>query len=155
EAPVWKATYRIILAEPGGPGTHGEPGVSAPGSSSLPMIQGWAVVDNTLDEDWENVQLCLISGLPVSFVHDLYTPRYIHRPEVRVEETTGVLPPEVEEGMALALSDDAVELGHAYGLTAAGAAAPAAQVRKMKAMRSRQLEGFKSDAMKSSTPAQV
>jgi hypothetical protein len=77
-APVWKATYRLILGEPGQP----------------PRIQGWAVVDNTQDEDWENVSLSLVSGLPVSFVHDLYTPRYIRRPTVEVEETTGVLPPE-------------------------------------------------------------
>jgi hypothetical protein len=88
EAPVWKATYRIILGEEGKP----------------PMIQGWAVVDNMQDEDWEAVQLSLVAGLPVSFVHDLYTPRYIRRPEVRVQETTGVLPPEVEEGMLLELS---------------------------------------------------
>ena len=85
-APVWKATYRLILGEPGQP----------------PRIQGWAVVDNTQDEDWENVSLSLVSGLPVSFIHDLYTPRYIRRPTVEVEETTGVLPPEVEEGMAMA-----------------------------------------------------
>jgi len=85
EAPVWKATYRILLGEEG----HG------------PMIQGWAVVDNTQDEDWDNVSLSLIAGLPVSFIHDLYTPRYIKRPEVRVQETTGVLPPEMEEGVAL------------------------------------------------------
>ncbi|MBM4068238.1 MAG: hypothetical protein FJ271_04755 [Planctomycetes bacterium] len=82
-APVWKATYRILLGEEGKP----------------PMIQGWAVVDNTQDEDWENVQLSLIAGLPVSFIHDLYTPRYIRRPEVKVQETTGVLPPMVEDGM--------------------------------------------------------
>src|SRR5438046_2823094 len=82
-APVWKATYRIILGEEGKP----------------PMIQGWAVVDNMQDEDWENVQLSLIAGLPVSFVHDLYTPRYIRRPVVAVQETTGVLPPEIEEGI--------------------------------------------------------
>jgi hypothetical protein len=84
QAPVWKATYRILLGEEGKP----------------PMIQGWAVVDNTQDEDWENVQLSLIAGLPVAFTHDLYTPRYIRRPEVRVQETTGVLPPTMEVGMA-------------------------------------------------------
>jgi hypothetical protein len=87
EAPVWKATYRLLL------GT----------ADDKALIQGWAVVDNTQDEDWENVQLSLISGLPVSFVHDLYTPRYIRRPEVRVKDTTGVLPPEMEEAMPLAL----------------------------------------------------
>src|SRR5262245_24884784 len=83
EAPVWKATYRIILGRENRP----------------PMIQGWAVVDNTEDEDWNNVQLSLVAGLPVSFQHDLYTPRYIRRPVVAVKETTGVLPPTVEEGV--------------------------------------------------------
>src|SRR5581483_1305252 len=39
------------------------------------------------------------AGLPVSFRHDLYTPRYIRRPVVEVQETTGVLPPTVEEGI--------------------------------------------------------
>jgi hypothetical protein len=85
EAPVWKATYRIILGQENRP----------------PTIQGWAVVDNTEDEDWNNVQLSLVSGLPVSFQHDLYTPRYIRRPVVAVKETTGVLPPEIEEGVEL------------------------------------------------------
>lgn len=93
EAPVWKATYRVLLGEEG----------------KKPMIQGWAVVDNTQDEDWENVQLSLIAGLPVSFVHDLYTPRYIKRPEVKVQETTGVLPPEMEEGMMMDLMEAAPE----------------------------------------------
>lgn len=87
EAPVWKATYRILL------------GADLP----QPMIQGWAVVDNTQDEDWENINLALIAGLPVSFVHDLYTPRYIRRPTVHVQETTGVLPPEMEQA---ALGDE-------------------------------------------------
>jgi hypothetical protein len=86
EAPVWKATYRVILGEEGKP----------------PLVQGWAVVDNTQDEDWEGVRLSLVAGLPVSFIHDLYTPRYIRRPVVEVQETTGVLPPTVEEGMEVA-----------------------------------------------------
>ena len=60
EAPVWKATYRILLDE---------------GEESSPLIQGWAVVDNTSDEDWQDVGLTLVAGLPVSFTHDLYTPR--------------------------------------------------------------------------------
>src|SRR5205823_4949960 len=64
EAPVWKATYRIILGEEGRP----------------PTVQGWAVVDNTQDESWDGVALSLVAGLPVSFIHDLYTPRYLRRP---------------------------------------------------------------------------
>ncbi len=85
-APVWKATYRMLI--------H-------PENEPPPSIQGWAVVDNTQDEDWNEVELTLIAGLPVSFTHDLYTPRAIYRPEVTVNETTGVVPPQVEEGMTL------------------------------------------------------
>ena len=128
EAPVWKATYRILLGE----------------ESKSPMIQGWAVVDNMQDEDWEDVQLSLIAGLPVSFTHDLYTPRYIRRPEVKVQETTGVLPPEVEAGMARQLQLEGFLA--AEPPMAAMAAAPMQGVRRKLA---------KSAAMPSSTPAQV
>jgi hypothetical protein len=133
EAPVWKATYRILLGEEGKP----------------PMIQGWAVVDNTQDEDWEGVQLSLVAGLPVSFVHDLYTPRYIRRPEVRVQETTGVLPPMVEEGMPEALGDvDVAE----FELSARGARAPkATMIRTLGALAAPRA----ARSAVSSTPAQV
>src|SRR5262245_32194437 len=100
EAPVWKATYRILLEDPTPqpppPGGEGEKDKQTPGQ---PLIQGWAVVDNTSDEDWQDVDLTLVAGLPVSFVHDLYTPRYIRRPVVEVKETTGVLPPMAEAGV--------------------------------------------------------
>ncbi|MCI0683330.1 MAG: hypothetical protein L0Y71_14600 [Gemmataceae bacterium] len=135
EAPVWKATYRVLLGEEGKP----------------PLIQGWAVVDNTQDEDWENVQLSLIAGLPVSFVHDLYTPRYIRRPEVKVQETTGVLPPEVEEGVEVEeMADEVMML----------AAAPTAGAGKMRAMQ-RKLERVRApraasyETLQATTPAQV
>ncbi|HZU98242.1 MAG TPA: hypothetical protein VFF73_16170, partial [Planctomycetota bacterium] len=68
ETPVWKTSYRILL------GTH------------MPVLQGWAVVDNTQDEDWDLVELTLVAGLPFSFVHDLYSPRYKRRPIVQVHE---------------------------------------------------------------------
>jgi hypothetical protein len=99
EAPVWKATYRILLDDPE------SPPVATGGLSPQPLIQGWAVVDNTSDEDWVDVSLTLVAGLPVSFVHDLYTPRYIRRPVVQVKETTGVLPPTAEAGFDDDLSD--------------------------------------------------
>jgi hypothetical protein len=133
EAPVWKATYRILLGEEGKP----------------PMVQGWAVVDNTQDEDWENVRLSLISGLPVSFIHDLYTPRYIKRPVVQVKETTGVLPPEVEEGM------EYEELQVDSMLAAAPMAAPAGAARKMRAVGGGGGGEYWGGSAVSSTPAQV
>jgi hypothetical protein len=48
------------------------------------------VVDNTQDEDWENVALTLTAGLPISFVHDLYTPRYKRRSEIQVCDVLSV-----------------------------------------------------------------
>lgn len=69
EQPVWKATYRIVLDE-----------------AKEPLLQGWAVVDNTSDEDWTDVQLSLVAGLPISFRQDLYTPRYAERPVFEVNE---------------------------------------------------------------------
>jgi len=39
-----------------------------------------------MDEDWSNVKLSLVSGLPVSFIHDLYNPRHKKRPVVEVKD---------------------------------------------------------------------
>ncbi len=124
ESPVWKATYRILLND-----------------DESPRIQGWAVVDNTSDEDWEEVDLTLVAGLPVSFQHDLYTPRYIRRPVVEVSETTGVLPPMAEAGVEFAnLSvmetddEDAAPRGGNRGrMRMAKMAAPAQMMRSISA----------------------
>ncbi len=152
EAPVWKATYRILLNEPEASATGQAQPVANASRSAPPMIQGWAVVDNTQDEDWENVQLSLIAGLPVSFVHDLYTPRYIRRPVVQVKETTGVLPPEVEEGIE-ALSDDDTILGYR---DPALLAPQVAALRKAKVRSHAEIDkrGVARDAV-SSTPVQT
>jgi hypothetical protein len=115
EAPVWKATYRVILGEEGQP----------------PLIQGWAVVDNTQDEDWEGVELSLVAGLPVSFVHDLYTPRYIRRPVVEVKETTGVLPPEVEGGIEVMLADAGEPEAAQFELSTRGRSARRATIKSL------------------------
>jgi hypothetical protein len=80
-APVWKTSYRLLLDE------------------KSPLIQGWALVDNTQDEDWENVSLSLVAGLPVSFIHDLYSPRYQKRPEIQVKQEAAYAPPESEAAL--------------------------------------------------------
>ena len=132
EAPVWKATYRVLLPEVGAEG----------GASQPPYIQGWAVVDNTQDEDWTGVTLSLVAGLPVSFTHDLYTPRYIRRPAVAVKETTGVLPPVVEEGVELMDFDgeSAIELmAPAPMMAAVARSAPGAARARKQAMAPQQM----------------
>jgi Carboxypeptidase regulatory-like domain len=75
EAPVWKTTYRIVLDD-----------------ESKPFLQGWALVDNVQDEDWNDVTLSLVSGAPVSFIQDLQQPRYKQRPVVGMTDDATVEP---------------------------------------------------------------
>ena len=67
------------------------------------------MVDNTGDEDWVDVDLALIAGLPVSFVHDLYNPRYMRRPWWRCGRRP---PPPVipEEAFGGAYADEGQDL---------------------------------------------
>lgn len=85
EAPVWKTSYRLEL---------GDDGEAA--------LQGWAVVENTTDSDWDGVVLTLASGRPVSFVQDLYTPLYLQRPVVVPRLFASLRPRQYELGRALA-----------------------------------------------------
>ena len=47
-------------------------------------MQGWAVVDNTVGADWDNVQLSLVAGAPQSFIQPLSQPLYSRRPEIPI-----------------------------------------------------------------------
>lgn len=82
EVPVWKSTYRIVM--PSGP-------------DAKPLLQGWAVVDNTVGEDWDNVQLSLIAGAPQSFVQQISQQYYARRPEVGLPEMAMLTPQTHEE----------------------------------------------------------
>ena len=66
ESPLWKISYRLLL-----------------GDAGKAAFQGWALVENTSDEDWSDIHLSLVSGRPVSFIQDLYQPLYLPRPIVQ------------------------------------------------------------------------
>ena len=83
ETPIWKTSYRLVLSD-----------------KNPPFLQGWANVENTTDEDWRNVRLSLISGRPISFIEDLYTPIYVPRPVVKPELYASLRPQEYAEGRA-------------------------------------------------------
>ena len=72
--PVWKTSYRLDL------------------SGSEAWVQGWAQIDNPTGEAWNNVDLTLISGMPVSFVMDLYQPLYTSRIKLDVPGTEVAAP---------------------------------------------------------------
>ena len=77
--PLWKATYRLSL-----------PADPASGSARL---QGWAVLENFSGQSWNDVELTLLSGNPVTFRQALYQSYYVPRPIVPVEAGNRVLPP--------------------------------------------------------------
>jgi hypothetical protein len=79
-APVWKASYRLDLGNGvagDGAGGDGTAGGNADGTA---LFQGWAIVDNDSDTDWNNVRLSLAAGRPASFIQNLYPPYYVSRP---------------------------------------------------------------------------
>jgi hypothetical protein len=73
--PVWKSSYRLILT-----------------ATDKPMLEGWAIIDNTTGEDWNKVQLSLVSGRPISFISQLYAPKYVQRQEVDLPDDQAAAP---------------------------------------------------------------
>ena len=63
-------------------------------------LQGWAIVENQTDNDWNDVQLSLVSGRPISFIQDLYQPLYVPRPVVQPELYASLRPQTYEGGDA-------------------------------------------------------
>jgi len=97
EVPVWKCTYRIVIPKEG-----------------KPLLQGWAIVDNTVGEDWKNVELSLVAGAPQSFVQNLSQPFYTRRPVVPLPENA-MIPPQTHEATMEDLSAGGVPGGIAGG----------------------------------------
>src|SRR5271165_2536848 len=87
EVPVWKSTYRIVIPNEG-----------------KPLLQGWAIVDNTVGEDWKDVELSLVAGAPQSFVQELSQPYYTRRPVVALPENA-MLTPQTHEATMEEKSD--------------------------------------------------
>jgi len=92
EVPVWKATYRMVFPRE---------------SNGNATVQGWAVVDNTVGADWDNVQLSLVAGAPQSFIQPLSQPLYTRRAEIPIStaaQTTPQTHEAAESGTAASIS---------------------------------------------------
>ena len=83
ETPVWKTSYRLLVDD-----------------ENPPLLQGWAIVENTTENDWSGVNLALVSGRPISFVMDLYQPLYVARPRVEMELYASLRPQSYEQDLA-------------------------------------------------------
>ena len=65
---IWKSSYRLTMGD------------------ADSTLEGWAIVDNTTDEDWNDVRLAVVSGRPISFISLLDTPRYGQRQVAELPE---------------------------------------------------------------------
>jgi hypothetical protein len=81
-AAVWKSSYRLLFT-----------------GAAEPTLEGWAIVDNTSGEDWNNVKLSVVSGRPISFISQLYPPRYVQRPTAELAEDRAVGPQVFQGGI--------------------------------------------------------
>ena len=85
DMPTWKPAYRVVLAK----------------GKDKGLLQGWAVVDNVSGEDWDKVDLSLTAGTPLTFKYDLYTPRFVRRPDLSPrQEAMAEAPPPATDGAA-------------------------------------------------------
>ena len=84
-APIWKTTYRVVMD-----------------SQGKPFFQGWAIVDNVSEEDWNSISLSLVSGSPVSFIQPIQKPFYRYRPVIGMPSDLKLEPQtyEASEGAA-------------------------------------------------------
>ena len=81
-APVWKTAYRVVLGEDG-----------------KARLQAWAVLENATGEDWQDVDVTLSSGSPVTLKQRLLESYWRERPEIPV--FAGVqAPPRPDSGAA-------------------------------------------------------
>ncbi len=119
EAPLWKSSYRLTLSDDA--------------DATTASIQGWAVLENLSGEDWEGVDLTVVSGNPVTFRQALYTAYYVARPEVPVEVLGRVMPPMDEGGVGMPedrrrLEEEAATGGLVGVMSMEPAPAPAARI---------------------------
>ncbi len=78
EVPVWRPAYRAWIE-----------------SGKGIQLQGWAVVDNVSGEPWNDVNLTLVVGSPLSFRYNLATPHNVERPDLssRLPQIADAPPP--------------------------------------------------------------
>jgi hypothetical protein len=110
ETPLWKVSYRLVMPEVG---------------KDQAGLQGWAMVDNQTDSDWKGIKLSLVSGRPLSFIQDLYRPRYLPRPVVEADDEIALKPqayggamPVMAAGVPMAVSGERSERAKGRALSA-------------------------------------
>ncbi|MFX1280944.1 MAG: hypothetical protein ACFFA3_16450 [Promethearchaeota archaeon] len=86
ESPIWKTSYRLIMSK-------------QQAIENKCLLSGWSLIENTTNQDWENIELSLVAGMPVSFKYEFYRPIFIERPVIRPPKVLSAKPTEIEEGL--------------------------------------------------------
>jgi hypothetical protein len=86
ESPVWKTSYRLIMSK-------------QQALEEKCLLSGWCMVENTTNQDWEDIELSLVAGMPVSFIYDFYRPIFIDRPRIQPPRVLSARPTEIEDGL--------------------------------------------------------
>jgi hypothetical protein len=86
ESPIWKTSYRLIMTK-------------QQAEENKCLMSGWSLIENTTNQDWENIELSLVAGMPVSFKYEFYRPIFIDRPIIRPPRVLSARPSEIEEGL--------------------------------------------------------
>ncbi|HMZ57204.1 MAG TPA: hypothetical protein PL048_00410 [Leptospiraceae bacterium] len=68
-ATLWTVNYRFVASK-----------------ENKSLLQGWSIFHNSLEEDLNQVRLSFITGMPISFIYELYNSFTPGRPHVREEE---------------------------------------------------------------------
>jgi hypothetical protein len=89
-APVWKPAFRLVL-----------------GKNGHARLQGWAVLENATGQDWNGVDLTLMSGAPVTLTQKLYERYWRERPDLPVIAGASNLP-RTDDSAELARADESV-----------------------------------------------
>ena len=112
EMPIWKCSYRIIFDEKK--------------KDAPPLLQGWALAENTTEDDWKDVTISFVAGNPMSYVMDLYSPYYVKRTQVPIPgfqnlavDWGAVSPPDLAADVAEARVEQEAERARRAGRRAA------------------------------------
>ncbi|NVM44225.1 MAG: hypothetical protein HWN79_04855 [Candidatus Lokiarchaeota archaeon] len=88
ESPIWKTSYRLIMSK-------------EQALEEKCLLSGWSLIENTTNQDWKDVELSLVAGMPVSFKYEFYRPIFIQRPVIRPPTVLSVRPTDIEEGIEM------------------------------------------------------
>ncbi len=93
ESPIWKTSYRLIMSK-------------QQAIEQKCLLSGWSLIENTTNQDWEDIELSLVAGMPVSFVYEFYRPIFIQRPVIQPPKVLSAKPTEIEEGLEMERFED-------------------------------------------------